>query len=42
VIDAKTAIAEAARGANDAVTRQKVPVDYQEHTRDYFKKLNDD
>ncbi len=41
VLDAKTAIAEAARGANDAVTRQKVPIDYQEHTRDYFNKMNE-
>jgi hypothetical protein len=32
--------ATAARAADEAVTRQKIPAEYRDHTRDYFQNLN--
>jgi hypothetical protein len=34
------AVTAAAREADDAVTRQPIPAEYKEHTRDYFQKLH--
>ncbi|MFO0948733.1 MAG: hypothetical protein U1D30_22885 [Planctomycetota bacterium] len=39
-IEIREAAAAAVRAADDAVTRQKVPREYKEHTREYFEKLN--
>ena len=36
----RTEVASAAQQAEEAVSRQKVPRDYKEHTRDYFEQLN--
>lgn len=39
-VEIREAAAAAGRAADDAVTRQKVPREYKEHTREYFEKLN--
>lgn len=39
-LEMRGAVAEAARAADEAVTRQKIPREYRDHTQDYFDKLN--
>ena len=39
-LEFRAAAADAARAADDAVTRQKVPREYRQHTKDYFDRLN--
>lgn len=39
-LEMREAVAEAARAADEAVTRQKVPREYRKHTQDYFDKLS--
>lgn len=40
IAEIRTAAATAGRAADEAITRQKVPKQYQAHTREYFDKLN--
>lgn len=39
-LEMRAEVAEAARAADEAVTRQKIPREYKSHTQDYFDKLN--